>query len=674
MNWPPSRELIADISSRFSHLPVDELPGAIEATLQRVVETLDVDRSSVFELAGSVDAIVALHFWARPGVPPLRVNETAGCRWYFGRLWRGEMVRIGDLERDLPTEAAAEWHYVRQSGLKSNLVIPVSLGGTSVFALGVGTFRHARDWPDPLVARVRLIAQIIAAALQRRRHELALRASLDEVERLNHRLHAENVYLQEEIKSSHDFGEVVGNSQALRLALRSVEQVAPTDSTVLLLGESGTGKDLFAQAIHARSARSGRPLVRVNCAALPSGLIESELFGHEKGAFTGASALRLGRFEIANGGTLFLDEVGDLPLDLQSRLLRVLQDGEFERLGSSHTKRVDVRLIAATNHDLDAAVKTGAFRRDLYYRLSVYPIVLPPLRERREDIPLLAHAFIARNQRRLRRRIRRVPSPVLEALQAYDWPGNVRELQNVVERAMIRATGDALELDGTFDLGRRPDAPLVADRTLDAVERAHIETVLRGLSVANQRLRQRGRATGIEPEHPPLPHEAARRGATTSRSGLMRARLSFRLNGFNAVVAAGLRSGSRSPLARIRKRRADAPSSRPHSDLTAMQPTPILRGRPRCRTDRSSLLGRGSQVRVLPGAPQLACGFACRVRQVCGSASPAAHADRVLPGAPRSQGPCDSGVTDRHALAPPPTALSVRRCQLISSPCAVPRP
>jgi len=354
----------------------------------------------------------------------------------------------------------------------------VFIGGHMVCALAVGSFRRTRDWPDPLVERVRLIAQIIAAALLRHRQEAALRVSLGEIERLNRQLQAENVYLHEELRSSHHFDEIVGNSEALRLVLARVEQVAPTPSTVLLLGETGTGKELFAHAIHERSPRRQRPLVGVNCAALPAGLIESELFGHEKGAFTGAVTQRLGRFEIADGGTLFLDEVADLPLELQGRLLRVLQEGEFERVGSSRTLRADVRVIAATNRDLEAAVRDGRFRVDLYYRLSVFPIVLPPLRDRIEDIPPLLWFFVTHYQRRMGRHIERVPRDAMDALQRYDWPGNVRELQNVVERAMIRSTGDVLEIDDAFVRPRRPPTSRPADRTLAAVERAHLVAVL----------------------------------------------------------------------------------------------------------------------------------------------------------------------------------------------------
>ncbi|MBD0373832.1 MAG: sigma 54-interacting transcriptional regulator, partial [Pyrinomonadaceae bacterium] len=288
---------------------------------------------------------------------------------------------------------------------------------------------------------------------ERVRAEEGLRAALKEVERLKNQLQSDNVYLREEILSDHNFGEIIGSSHSLKDVMRKVRQVAATDTTVLIVGETGTGKELMARAIHNSSLRKGRPMIKVNCATLPANLIESELFGHEKGAFTGAVASRVGRFELANGATIFLDEIGELPLDLQAKLLRVLQEGEFERLGSSRTIKVDVRVIAATNRDLEAASRNGTFRSDLYYRLHVFPINVPPLRERKEDIPLLVSTFIQRENKRLGKTIEAVPRETMEALQNYPWPGNIRELQSVIERAAIITQGSKLQL--ADDLTRR---------------------------------------------------------------------------------------------------------------------------------------------------------------------------------------------------------------------------
>src|SRR5881396_3101559 len=261
-----------------------------------------------------------------------------------------------------------------------------------------------------------------------------------------HRLQLQSAYLQEEIKAVHNFEEIVGRSAVLQRVLSQVDLVAATDSSVLISGETGTGKELVARAIHARSGRRERPLVKVNCAALPSGLVESELFGHEKGAFTGATERRTGRFELAHGGTIFLDEVGELPPETQVKLLRVLQEREFERVGGSQTVKVDVRVIAATNRDLPTAVAEGTFRQDLYYRLNVFPVTLPPLRERPEDIPPLVHYFVARYRAKIGRKISRVPQETMARLGAYAWPGNVRELENVIERAVILSPGADLEV------------------------------------------------------------------------------------------------------------------------------------------------------------------------------------------------------------------------------------
>ncbi len=299
----------------------------------------------------------------------------------------------------------------------------------------------------------------------------------EEVQRLRDRLAVENVYLREEIKVEHNFEEIIGSAAALKRVLKSVQQVAATDSTVLIAGETGTGKELIARAIHNLSGRKKGVLVKVNCAAIPAGLIESELFGHERGAFTGALTRKVGRFELADGATLFLDEIGELPPDLQPKLLRVLQEGEFERLGNPRTLKVNVRLIAATNRNLEQSIEDGTFRSDLYYRLNVFPIHLPPLRDRQEDIPLLVKYFTSRYSAKLGKKIETVPKPVLDTLQAYPWPGNIRELENVIERAVILTQGKELDLGDWLPRHRAaPNRSSVP--TLEELERRHILEVL----------------------------------------------------------------------------------------------------------------------------------------------------------------------------------------------------
>lgn len=316
--------------------------------------------------------------------------------------------------------------------------------------------------------------QLSVEIVARRIAEEALRKAYDEIKQLKDQLLAENLYLQEEIKLEHKHDEVVGNSESIRKVLYQVEQVAATDSTVLLEGETGTGKELIAHAIHNLSARRARLLVKVNCAALPSTLIESELFGREKGAFTGAFARQMGRFELADKSTIFLDEIDGLPLELQSKLLRVLQNGEFERLGNPKTIKVDVRVIAATNKDLKQAVRDGKFREDLYYRLNIFPITIPPLRERRQDIRPLVWSFVKEFGERMGKRIESIPQKSLEGLQAYPWPGNVRELRNIVERSMIIATGPVLYIETP----KMAEAIKNRLNTLEEVERQYIIQVL----------------------------------------------------------------------------------------------------------------------------------------------------------------------------------------------------
>jgi formate hydrogenlyase transcriptional activator len=341
-----------------------------------------------------------------------------------------------------------------------------------------GTLCFASKQPDAYqeaeLEFLQLVANQVAVAVENA-------FAFQEIETLRDKLHKEKAYLEEEVRTEHNFDQIVGESSALHRVLKLADTVAPTGSTVLIRGETGTGKELVARAIHDLSPRKDRTFVKLNCAAIPTGLLESELFGHERGAFTGAVAQKVGRFELAHQGTLFLDEVGDIPLELQPKLLRVLQEQEFERLGGTRTIRVDVRLVAATNRDLAQMVAEGRFRSDLYYRLNVFPLLLPPLRERADDIPRLVRHFTQRFARRMGRRIETIPSEVMDALVRYSWPGNIRELQNVIERAVILSAGPALQvpLGELQPAPTRTNEPMAAALTLADAEKEHILGILR---------------------------------------------------------------------------------------------------------------------------------------------------------------------------------------------------
>jgi transcriptional regulator with GAF, ATPase, and Fis domain len=375
---------------------------------------------------------------------------------------------------ELPPEATEEKQYIVDMGIKSSAIVPLSVGGQVIGSFAVDSMWKHRSWPGAFLKRLTLFGNVVAGAIVRQRADSRLRKAHGEISRLKEQLERENIYLRDQIELEFRHEEIVGRSRGLKEVLLQVEQVASTDSTVLLLGETGTGKELIAHQIHRLSRRNGRPMIKVNCAGLPSTLVESELFGREKGAYTGALSRQTGRFEIADGSTIFLDEIGDLPLELQVKLLRVLQDGEFERLGSSRTIKVDVRVIAATNRDLRQAVKNGTFREDLYYRLNVFPITIPPLRKRRDDILPLVWFFLKDFGRSMGTMVETIPRKTVEELQSYPWPGNVRELRNVLERAVIRGGGGSLQVD-LADSGRDASSESL---TLDEVQRRHILHVL----------------------------------------------------------------------------------------------------------------------------------------------------------------------------------------------------
>jgi formate hydrogenlyase transcriptional activator len=618
--------LLADLMARFVNLPNEQVGFEIQHAQRRIVETLDLDRCALWQrperepdtlrLASHYEAgravveraerdLLSSSEWLlrTPDSPPalLGIEGKAFFPWISQQLLCGERVVISTVDR-LPVGASHDKEILRRVGTKSTVVIPLAMGGAVIGALSFAMVRHERAWPEPLVDRFQLIAQVFADALARSRADQVLRQSearlnlaaasagarlweldmgtgrlwateearvsyglapgeeltlerflgivhpddrarvrevvqhglqpgqdvnveyrvvrpdgnlrwiatrgrlhpgsagepdrllgvsldvtehkrmdeelearLREIERLKQQLERDNISLREEVELLSPHEDIVGESAAMRAVKAQVEQVAPTDSTVLVVGETGTGKELVARAIQKLSQRNERPLVTVNCASLPLTLIEAELFGREKGAYTGAAARMAGRFEVADGATLFLDEIGELPLEAQAKLLRVLEDGRFERLGSGKTLQVDVRIIAATNRDLAQDVKAGKFRSDLYYRLCVFPIVIPPLRDRPEDIVPLVWAFVRHFEKQMGKRIESIPKRSLEALRLYAWPGNARELRNVIEHAMIVSPGPTLEVRIPALAGEKKSGQAW---NLREVERQHILSVL----------------------------------------------------------------------------------------------------------------------------------------------------------------------------------------------------
>jgi formate hydrogenlyase transcriptional activator len=369
--------------------------------------------------------------------------------------------------------------FIRARGIRSACCVPLATAHGTLGTLNLGAFGEDAFSSNQFPLLTRVAGQIAIAVRNA--------FSYERIEALNAQLAREKLYLEDEIRSDYQFEEIIGRSKALGRVLKEIQTVAPTDSTVLISGETGSGKELVARAIHQLSTRREHAFVKLNCAAIPSGLLESELFGHEKGAFTGAINQRIGRFELANRGTVFLDEVGEIPLELQPKLLRVLQEREFERLGSTRTLRTDARLIAATNRDLAALADEQKFRQDLFYRLNVFPITVPPLRDRREDIPMLVRHFAQQFALRMKKNVENIPSDTMDTLVRYDWPGNIRELQNLIERAVILSTGSTLDVPVAALNGRKSgsasaapgrSAPDKGMETLEEADRRHIVAAL----------------------------------------------------------------------------------------------------------------------------------------------------------------------------------------------------
>ncbi len=466
--------LLADLSAHFVSVPAEQVDAAIEEAQGRIGQALGLDGSVLLQRADDEADFRATHAWSGPCcLAGRRLALTRDLPWTIAALLRGATVRFASLE-ELPAEAARDKDAFRGMQQKSAVIFPLTSTGGVFGALAFDTVTTEREWPDILVQRLLLLADIFANALSRQRGEQALRRALDDVTRLTQQLEAENAYLREATEINPQPRDIVGKSPALKRVLSQVEHVAPTGAAVLLQGETGTGKELLAQLIHRHSPRRDRPMVKLNCAALPPTLIEAELFGREKGAYTGALTRQAGRFELAHGSTIFLDEIAELPLELQVKLLRVLQDGQLERIGSTKTITVDARVIAATNRDLAKLVAQGVFREDLYYRLNVFPIAVPPLRERREDIPLLVWTFAKQFGEALGKPVERIPQETMDALRRYPWPGNIRELRNVIERAIILSDGSTLRVP----LAPVPDPIGDAPTTLQEAERKHILAAL----------------------------------------------------------------------------------------------------------------------------------------------------------------------------------------------------
>jgi formate hydrogenlyase transcriptional activator len=609
--------LISDLSAGFVSISSDEIENQINTCLQQITEFFAADRCTLGLFSEDGTRLTRTFEYHRegvePGPPALSKDQLP---WYISQLRQGKLVVINRLE-DLPAEAEEERRLCLAKSMKSLLSIPMVMGQKTLGSCALVSVRAERIWPDDLVQRMRLIAEVLAGALARKRFEESLRESearlslaatsadaglwvlenatgqiwateitrklyglapdqelnfegfihivesadrqrirrqveravrthsdfreeyrivhpdgtirwmaargrsyfnpsgepellmgvsidiserkkmeeqlqqrLRDIEKLKQQLEKENVYLREEIELQYAHEEIVGRSQAMKRILAQIEQVARTDTTVLIEGETGTGKELVARAVHRLSDLKDRPLVTVNCASLPPTLIESELFGREKGAYTGALTRMTGRFEVADGATLFLDEIGELPLDVQAKLLRVLEHGQFERLGSTKPLQVNARIIAASNRNLARDADEGKFRKDLYYRLNVFPIIIPPLRERPEDIPLLVWAFVRQYEKKTGKRIEHIPRKSMESLQRYPWPGNARELRNAVEHAMIVSSGKTLEAS----VPQRASSEIPANLSLEDAERRHILGVLQK---SGWRLTGRGGAAEI---------------------------------------------------------------------------------------------------------------------------------------------------------------------------------
>ena len=487
----------AQLSATFINLPSDRVDGEITNGLALLAETVGGDRATIAVVDPGTKELLVTHSWARSGFPAFPKGPLKDILpWLSEKIARGETILLNTSEC-LPLEATQERSHMESLGIRSSLIVPLRVGGRVVgaAAMSCSSLQDKQPWDAVTVSRFHTASDVFANAIVRKQADEHLHRAYAEIRLLKDQLEVENSYLREEIKLEHNHTGVVGNSAAIRGVLKKAEQVAGTDSAVLILGETGTGKELIARTVHEMSGRSKRPMVKTNCAALPATIIESELFGREKGAYTGALAREMGRFELAHQSTIFLDEIGELPPEVQSKLLRVLQEGEFERLGSPRTIKVDVRVIAATSRNLPAMIKEGKFRQDLFYRLNVFPIAIPPLRERPEDIPALVWHILEDLGQRMGRNIEVVHASTMQEFQRYSWPGNVRELRNVIERNLILNTGSTFR-------GEVPELEQKSSRDMRHIDEVESEYFRNVLQATGWRIRgKRGAAEilGVKP-------------------------------------------------------------------------------------------------------------------------------------------------------------------------------